>query len=122
MATSSEIFDEDIKFLKDSNDNLLLEIAAVITNKLTEKQEQLKQCKWTDGESNTDTDFSELADKLNRRLDRLRNYIKETRESIIFVRVEYNKINVVASYCLIPYILWLCFASYLAYYSYSNVN
>jgi hypothetical protein len=41
----------------------LLEIAAETTNKLTEKQEQLKQCKWTDGESNTDTDFSELACK-----------------------------------------------------------
>jgi hypothetical protein len=64
MATSSEIFDEDIKDLNDKlNDKLLLEIAAKTTNKLTEKQEQLKQCKWTDGESNTDTDFSELACK-----------------------------------------------------------
>ena len=59
----SEIFDEDIKCLTDLNDKLLLEIAAEITNKLNEKQEQLKQCKWTDGESNTDTDFSELACK-----------------------------------------------------------
>ena len=57
------IFDEDIKNFKDLNDKLLLEIAAETTNKLTEKQEQLKQCKWTDGESNTDTDFSELACK-----------------------------------------------------------
>jgi benzodiazapine receptor len=40
----------------------------------------------------------------------------------LYLYFEYNKINVVASYCLIPYILWLCFASYLAYYSYSNVN
>ena len=36
----------------------------------------------------------------------------------IYLYFEYKKINVVASYCLIPYILWLCFASYLAYYSY----
>ena len=36
----------------------------------------------------------------------------------VYLYFEYNKINVVASYCLIPYILWLCFASYLAYYSY----
>ena len=63
MSATSEIFDEDIKCLKELNDKLLLEIAAEITNKLTEKQEQLKQCKWTDGESNTDTDFSELACK-----------------------------------------------------------
>jgi len=63
MATLSEMFDEDIKIFKDLNDKLLLEIAAETTNKLTEKQEQLKQCKWTDGESNTDTDFSELACK-----------------------------------------------------------
>jgi hypothetical protein len=57
------MFDEDIKNLQDSIGKLLLEIAAETTNKLTEKQEQLKQCKWTDGESNTDTDFSELACK-----------------------------------------------------------
>jgi benzodiazapine receptor len=35
----------------------------------------------------------------------------------IYLYFEYNKINVIASYCLIPYILWLCFASYLTYYS-----
>jgi hypothetical protein len=63
MATTSEIFDEDIKYLTHINYKILLEIAAEITNKLTEKQEQLKMCKWTDGESNTDTDFSELACK-----------------------------------------------------------
>jgi len=65
MATSSKLFHEDIEYLKDLNFNykLLLEIAAETVNKLTEKQEQLKQCKWTDGESNTDTDFSELACK-----------------------------------------------------------
>jgi len=61
MATSSEIVDEDIEIFKDLNGKLLLEIAAETTNKLTEKQEQLKECKWTDGESNTDTDFSKLA-------------------------------------------------------------
>jgi hypothetical protein len=63
MATSSEILDEDIKCLKDLNNKLLLEIAAETTSKLTESQEQLRQCKWTDGESNTDTDFSKLACK-----------------------------------------------------------
>lgn len=35
----------------------------------------------------------------------------------IYLYFEYTKINVIASYCLIPYILWLCFASYLTYYS-----
>lgn len=63
MSTSSEIIDEDIKCLKDLNYKLLLEIAAKTTYKLSEKQEHLQQCKWTDGESNTDTDFSELACK-----------------------------------------------------------
>lgn len=63
MASSIKLFDEDIKCLTDLNNKLLLEIAAETTNKLSEKQEQLKQCKWTDGESNTDTDFSELACK-----------------------------------------------------------
>jgi tryptophan-rich sensory protein len=36
----------------------------------------------------------------------------------VYLFIEYKKINVIASYCLIPYILWLCFASYLTYYSY----
>jgi hypothetical protein len=63
MLTSSEIIDEDIKCFNELNDKLLLEIAAETTRKLSEKQEQLQQCKWTDGESNTDTDFSELACK-----------------------------------------------------------
>jgi len=61
MTTSSEIFDEDIQCIIDLNYKLLLEIAAETTRNLTEKQEQLQQCKWTDGESNTDTDFSVLA-------------------------------------------------------------
>jgi hypothetical protein len=53
-TTSSEIIDEDIKYLKDEDLNykLLLEIAAETTSKLSEKQEHLQQCKWTDGESN----------------------------------------------------------------------
>jgi hypothetical protein len=63
MATSNKIFDEDIMCLIDLNDKILLEIAAVTASKLTEKQEQLQQCKWNNGESNTDTDFSELACK-----------------------------------------------------------
>ena len=36
----------------------------------------------------------------------------------IYLYFEYTKISVIASYCLIPYILWLGFASYLTYYSY----
>jgi tryptophan-rich sensory protein len=36
----------------------------------------------------------------------------------IYLYFEYTKISITASYCLIPYILWLCFASYLTYYSY----
>jgi|688.fasta_scaffold972160_1 tryptophan-rich sensory protein len=36
----------------------------------------------------------------------------------IYLYFEYTKISIRASYCLIPYILWLCFASYLTYYSY----
>jgi hypothetical protein len=64
MATTiSDIFEEDIASLIHFNCKILLEIAAVTTSKLNEKQEQLQQCKWTDGESNTDTDFSELACK-----------------------------------------------------------
>jgi hypothetical protein len=62
-TTSSEIFDEDIKYLIDVQHKLMLKIASETTIKLTENQEQLRQCKWTDGESNTDTDFSELACK-----------------------------------------------------------
>jgi len=52
---------EDIKYI-DSNE-ILLELAVETTHILIEKQEQLQQCKWTDGESNTDTDFSKLACK-----------------------------------------------------------
>jgi len=40
---------------------IVLWIAALTCEKINEKQEELKQCKWTDGESNTDTDFSTLA-------------------------------------------------------------
>lgn len=61
MSISIEKNDEDITYLKDLNCKLLIEIAEKTTSKLSEKQEQLQQCKWTDGESNTDTDFSELA-------------------------------------------------------------
>lgn len=63
MTTSTEIMDEDIKCLIELNNKLLLELAAETTCKLSEKQKQLQECKWTDGESNTDTDFSELACK-----------------------------------------------------------
>ena len=62
-TTGAGVLDEDVACLKDLNCELLLEIAAVTAGKLSENQEQLQQCKWTDGESNTDTDFSELACK-----------------------------------------------------------
>lgn len=42
---------------------ITLEIANYITLKLNENQESLALCKWTDGESNTDTDYSVLACK-----------------------------------------------------------
>jgi len=61
MATSSEIFDEDIEYLLKNNGQLLLELAGLTTSILNEKQKDLQQCKWTDGESNLDTDFSKLA-------------------------------------------------------------
>ena len=43
------------------NGKLLLELAFKTTALLNTKREELQQCKWTDGESNTDTDFSKLA-------------------------------------------------------------
>ena len=61
MATSSEIFDEDIEYLLKNNGQLLLELAGLTTTILNDKQSQLQQCKWTEGESNLDTDFSKLA-------------------------------------------------------------
>ena len=63
MATSSEIFDEDIEYLLKNNGQLLLELAGLTTTILNDKQSQLQQCKWTEGESNLDTDFSKLACK-----------------------------------------------------------
>jgi len=105
MATSSEIFDEDIKCLInlsskllldednkcliDLNCKLLLEIAAETTIKLTKKQEQLQQCKWTDGESNTDTEFSELACKC-------------AEEAWICVKQHYPLLNMITMTALIP--------------------
>lgn len=53
--------DTDIQFLMQESGPIVLTIAALSCQKLNEKQEELKQCKWTDGESNTDTDFSTLA-------------------------------------------------------------
>jgi hypothetical protein len=60
---SSEILDTDIEYLIKNNGQLLLELARRVTSILNEKQKDLQQCKWTDGESNTDTGFSELACK-----------------------------------------------------------
>jgi len=38
-------------------------------------------------------DFSDLAAKLTRRLIRLKKYIEDSKENIIFVRIEYNKLK-----------------------------
>jgi hypothetical protein len=82
--------DEDIKYLINSCSKLLLEIAAETTSKLTKKQEQLQQCKWTDGESNTDTEFSELACKC-------------AEEAWISVKQHYHPIlNMITMTALIP--------------------
>ena len=89
MATSSEIFDKDIKYLYDSICKLLLEIAVETTDKLNEKQEQLQQCKWTDGESNTDTDFSKLACKC-------------AEEAWIIVKQRYSLLNIIEMTASIP--------------------
>ena len=43
------------------NGPLMLEIAAGTAVKLVGQQEALRLCKWSDGESNTDTDYSNLA-------------------------------------------------------------
>jgi len=58
-----ELVEDDIVQLMELNCQLLLEIAALTSGKLNENQEELKKCKWTDGEANTDTGFSELACK-----------------------------------------------------------
>lgn len=42
---------------------MLLELAASTAKLLNDNQEQLQKIKWSDGESNTDTEFSELACK-----------------------------------------------------------
>ena len=89
METPIEIVDEDIKCLIDLNCKLLLEIAAETTSKLTEKQEQLKQCKWSDGESNTDTEFSELACKC-------------AEEAWKYVKQQYPLLDVITMTALIP--------------------
>ena len=86
---SSEINNKDIKYLKDFNYKLLLEIAAETTSILSEKQEQLRQCKWTDGESNTDTDFSELACKC-------------AEESWIRIKQRYPQLNMITLTASIP--------------------
>ena len=63
MASFDKSIDEDIEYLIKNNGQLLLELAGLTTTILNEKQKDLQQCKWTDGESNTDTGFSELACK-----------------------------------------------------------
>ena len=59
--SSTKVIEQDIQYLIEFNNKILLEVAALTTALLNEKQELLRQCKWSDGESNTDTDFSELA-------------------------------------------------------------
>ena len=49
------------QFLLDHMNEILLTLAAFTTDELNRNQEQLQHCKWTDGESNPDTGFSELA-------------------------------------------------------------
>jgi hypothetical protein len=63
MASFDKSIDEDIEYLIKNNGQHLLELAGLTTTILNEKQKDLQQCKWTDGESNTDTGFSELACK-----------------------------------------------------------
>jgi hypothetical protein len=89
MATSSEIFDEDIKSLIQLNCKIMLEIAAGTTSKLIEKQAELHLCKWTDGESNTDTDFSILACKC-------------AEEAWISVKQQYPILSMITMTALIP--------------------
>ena len=59
--SSTKVIEQDIQYLTEFNNKILLEVAALTATLLNEKQEKLQQCKWSDGESNTDTDFSELA-------------------------------------------------------------
>lgn len=87
--TTSEIIDEDIKYLKDLNYKLLLEIAAKTSSNLSEKQEELQQCKWADGESNTDTDFSEIACKC-------------AENAWICIKRDYPLLNMITMTALIP--------------------
>jgi hypothetical protein len=93
MAATCEIIDEDIKYLKDITYKLLLEIAAEITNKLTDKQDELKRCKWTDGETNTDTDFSLLACKC-------------AEEAWLCVKQRYPQFNMITMTASIPDIIF----------------
>jgi hypothetical protein len=80
---------DECYYLKDNNSKLLLEIAAETTSKLSEKQEHLQQCKWTDGESNTDTDFSELACKC-------------AEEAWICIKQRYPPLNMITMTASIP--------------------
>jgi hypothetical protein len=59
--SSTKVIEQDIQYLTEFNNKILLEVAALTATLLNEKQDKLQQCKWSDGESNTDTDFSELA-------------------------------------------------------------
>ena len=61
--SSAEMFVETCEYLTNSCEKILLEIAALTTKLLNDNQTQLRQIKWCDGESNTDTEFSELACK-----------------------------------------------------------
>ena len=52
---------EGVTYLTENICQILVELSALTTSKLNGNQERLKQCKWTEGEANTDTDFSRLA-------------------------------------------------------------
>ena len=58
---SISIMTEGITYLTENICQILVELSALTTSKLNGNQERLKQCKWTEGEANTDTDFSRLA-------------------------------------------------------------
>lgn len=84
-----EPVDKDIERLNSLNGQLLIEIAAETTSRLNENQLLLSQCKWTDGESNTDTDFSKLACKC-------------AEEAWLIVKQKYIELKLITMTTLIP--------------------
>ena len=90
LNISSKKLDENSStYLIKNNNKILLEISRRTTIILNDKQEELQQCKWTDGESNTDTEFSELACKC-------------AEEAWICVKQHYPLLNMITMTALIP--------------------